>query len=45
LRRRRIVADIVRIDKRHTQGLEPRVAEAVARMMVAASTPPVLRQR
>jgi len=32
----RIVADVVRIDKGHTEGLEPRVTEALIQMMVNA---------
>lgn len=32
----RVVADLVRIDKGHTEGLEPRVTEELVRMMVAA---------
>jgi hypothetical protein len=32
----RIVADVLRMDKGHTEGLEPRVTEALVRMMAAA---------
>lgn len=32
----RVVADIVRLDKGHTEGLEPNVTRAIVRMMVAA---------
>jgi len=32
----RIVADVVRLDKGHTEGLEPKVTEALIKMMVAA---------
>lgn len=32
----RIVADVLRLDKGHTEGLEPGVTEALLRMMVAA---------
>jgi hypothetical protein len=32
----RVIADIVRIDKGHTEGLEPRVTEEIIKMMVAA---------
>lgn len=32
----RVVADVVRMDKGHTEGLEPRVTEAVIKLMVAA---------
>ena len=32
----RVVADVVRLDKGHTEGLEPKVTEALVRMMVAA---------
>ncbi len=32
----RIVADVVRIDKGHTEGLEPRVTEELIKMMLAA---------
>ena len=32
----RVVADMVRIDKGHTEGLEPQVTEALVRLMVSA---------
>jgi len=32
----RVVADVVRLDKGHTEGLEPHVTEALVKMMVAA---------
>jgi hypothetical protein len=32
----RLVADVVRIDKGHTEGLEPAVTEALVRLMVSA---------
>jgi pimeloyl-ACP methyl ester carboxylesterase len=32
----RIVADVVRLDKGHTEGLEPNVTEALVKLMVAA---------
>ena len=32
----RLVADIMRMDKGHTEGLEPKVTEAIVRMIVAA---------
>jgi hypothetical protein len=32
----RVVADVVRLDKGHTEGLEPNVTEALLRMMVGA---------
>jgi len=32
----RVVADVVRIDKGHTEGLEPQVTEALVRLMVSA---------
>lgn len=32
----RVIADVVRLDKGHTEGLEPRVTEALIRMMVGA---------
>jgi hypothetical protein len=32
----RVVADVVRIDKGHTEGLEPRITETLVRMMVSA---------
>jgi hypothetical protein len=35
-RDRRVVADVVRLDKGHTEGLEPKVTEALVRMIVAA---------
>jgi hypothetical protein len=33
---KRLVADVVRLDKGHTEGLEPKVTEALIQMMVAA---------
>ena len=35
-RGRKVVADVVRIDKGHTEGLEPRVTEELIRLVVAA---------
>ena len=32
----RVIADIVRLDKGHTEGLEPKVTEEIIKMMVAA---------
>lgn len=32
----RVVADVVRVDKGHTEGLEPRVTEELVRTMLAA---------
>ena len=32
----RVIADVVRLDKGHTEGLEPKVTEALIRMMVDA---------
>jgi hypothetical protein len=32
----RVVADVVRMDKGHTEGLEPKVTEALVKMMVGA---------
>jgi hypothetical protein len=32
----RVVADVVRIDKGHTEGLEPKVTEAIVKLMVSA---------
>src|SRR5262245_28351995 len=32
----RVVADVVRIDKGHTEGLEPKVTEALVKMLVSA---------
>jgi len=32
----RVIADVVRIDKGHTEGYEPKIAEELIRMMVAA---------
>ena len=32
----RVVADVVRMDKGHTEGLEPKVTEALVKMMVSA---------
>ena len=33
----RVVADVVRIDKGHTEGLEPRIVEEIIRLMTAAA--------
>lgn len=35
-RGRRLIADVVRMDKGHTEGLEPKITEALIQMMVAA---------
>ncbi len=32
----RVVADVLRLDKGHTEGLEPKVTEALIQMMVSA---------
>ncbi len=32
----RLIADVVRLDKGHTEGLEPRITEALVKLMVAA---------
>jgi hypothetical protein len=32
----RLIADVVRIDKGHTEGLEPRITETLVRMIAAA---------
>jgi hypothetical protein len=32
----RVIADVVRLDKGHTEGLEPRVTEEIVRLMVSA---------
>ena len=32
----RVVADVVRVDKGHTEGLEPRVTEELVKLMVSA---------
>ena len=32
----RVVADVVRMDKGHTEGLEPKVTEELVKMIVAA---------
>ena len=32
----RVIADVVRLDKGHTEGLEPKITEEVIKMMVAA---------
>ncbi len=34
----RVVADVVRIDKGHTEGLEPKVTERIVQLMVAAGS-------
>jgi hypothetical protein len=33
----RVVADVVRVDKGHTEGLEPAVAEELVKLMVSAN--------
>ena len=33
----RVIADIVRLDKGHTEGLEPRVTEEIIKLIVSAS--------
>jgi hypothetical protein len=33
----RVIADIVRLDKGHTEGLEPRVTEEIIKLLVAAT--------
>jgi len=33
----RVIADVVRLNKGHTEGLEPRVTEALVKLMVSAS--------
>jgi hypothetical protein len=33
----RLVADVVRLDKGHTEGLEPRVTEELVRLMTSAA--------
>jgi hypothetical protein len=35
-RDKRIVADVVRLDKGHTEGLEPKITEELVKMMVSA---------
>ena len=35
-RDRRVIADVVRFDKGHTEGLEPKVTEELVRLMVSA---------
>ena len=32
----RVVADVVRVDKGHTEGLEPKVTEELVKLMVSA---------
>ena len=32
----RVVADIIRVNKGHTEGLEPAVTEAIVKLMVSA---------
>jgi hypothetical protein len=32
----RLIADVVRLDKGHTEGLEPRITEELVKMIVAA---------
>jgi hypothetical protein len=32
-----VVADVVRLDKGHTEGLEPKVTEELIKLMVSAS--------
>lgn len=39
----RVVADIVRLDKGHTEGLEPHITEEIVRMMMSAPSGPSAR--
>jgi hypothetical protein len=32
----RVVADVVRIDKGHTEGLEPKITEEIVKLMLSA---------
>ena len=32
----RVIADVVRLDKGHTEGLEPRITEEILKLIVAA---------
>ena len=32
----RVIADVVRLDKGHTEGLEPRITEELIKLMVSA---------
>jgi hypothetical protein len=32
----RVIADVVRLDKGHTEGLEPRITQELIRLMVSA---------
>jgi hypothetical protein len=32
----RVIADVVRLDKGHTEGLEPRITEELVRLIVSA---------
>lgn len=41
----RVVADVVRIDKGHTEGLEPNVTDALVRLMVSAQGGKIQRRR
>lgn len=34
----RVVADVVRIDKGHTEGLEPKVTEEIVKLMLSAKS-------
>jgi pimeloyl-ACP methyl ester carboxylesterase len=36
-RDKRVVADVVRLDKGHTEGLEPKITEEIVKLMVSAS--------
>jgi hypothetical protein len=33
----RVVADVVRVDKGHTEGLEPAVSEEIVKLMVSST--------
>ena len=35
----RIVADITRLDKGHTEGLEPKITEEIVKLMLTAKSP------
>jgi hypothetical protein len=33
---KRVVADVIRLDKGHTEGLEPKVTEEIVKLMLSA---------
>jgi hypothetical protein len=41
----RVVADVVRLDKGHTEGLEPKITEELVKLMLSARGGKIQRSR